>query len=221
MMSPTIAVGDTLGGVEGRTIYGNGLTIVNGTDDKPYHFPHTMTLFQPGQDQYVNSTINEFIEWYEQHNHRTMIGLNETYGTNVSTMMCYGANSYYIDLATYGPTDILLSQSRSWGKKDRSVHLDSTTYRELRSRGLRKDGKYIVDNGDFKYVDFLFNLYDTFISGDDRIIQMSIPKDKDFNNLTLKFEWYPLVKGELPKELEYYIYVNEDLVNKPKPDIGI
>ena len=42
--------------VESKTPSGNlianGTTIVNSFLDKPYHFPHTMTLFQPSRDRY-------------------------------------------------------------------------------------------------------------------------------------------------------------------------
>lgn len=35
----------------------NGLTIVNSFVEKPYHFPHTMTLFQPSRDRYDDPNL--------------------------------------------------------------------------------------------------------------------------------------------------------------------
>ena len=77
-----------------------------------------MTLFQPGRDQYngsnlwkedpENDGITDFITWYETHSRKTRISVNETYGSNVSSLKCFGLGSYALDLATYSPTDIIL-----------------------------------------------------------------------------------------------------------------
>lgn len=53
-MSPNIDIG-----LDMPRIHGNGLTIVNAYLDKPYHFPHSMTLFQPGQENYECSVLKD------------------------------------------------------------------------------------------------------------------------------------------------------------------
>ena len=37
-------------------------------------------------------------------------------------------------------------------------------------------------------IGFMFNLYDTFITGKERIIRMRVPVSRDFNELELKFD---------------------------------
>ena len=102
MMSPTIDVAEN-----GGCVFGNGLTIVNGYD-VPYHFPHSMTLFQPSQNEYESSNVERFVNWFEKHNRKTLVSLNETYGTNISELKVLGAGSYELELATYSPTDLVL-----------------------------------------------------------------------------------------------------------------
>jgi hypothetical protein len=34
----------------------------------------------------------------------------------------------------------------------------------------------------------MFNLYDTFISGNDRVMKVIVPRDPDFNRIMLKFD---------------------------------
>ena len=91
----------------GGCVFGNGLTIVNGYDI-PYHFPHSMTLFQPSQNEYESSNVERFVNWFEKHNRKTLVSLNETYGTNISELKVLGAGSYELELATYSPTDLVL-----------------------------------------------------------------------------------------------------------------
>jgi hypothetical protein len=58
----------------------------------------------------------------------------------------------------------------------------------------------------------MFNMYDTFITGNDRILKMHIPRDKDFNKLLLKFDWKvedPLKRG-LTGDFEATVVVNEE-----------
>ena len=47
-------------------------------------------------------------------------------------------------------------------------------------------------------IGFMFNLYDTFITGKERIIRMRVPVSRDFNELELKFEC-ELVKSDILK----------------------
>ena len=93
----------------------NGMTIVNSFMDKPYHFPHTMTLFQPSKDRYDDpnlakdgSGITPFITWYKNHNRRTVVSSLGEYGENISNLACLGAGSYVLELATYSPTSLVL-----------------------------------------------------------------------------------------------------------------
>ena len=44
----------------------------------------------------------------------------------------------------------------------------------------------------------MFNLYDTFITGKERIIRMRVPVSRDFNELELKFDC-ELVKSDILK----------------------
>ena len=129
-MSPNIDVGS-------RNIHGNGLTIVNSYLDKPYHFPHSMTLFQPSQEQYdglnlaKENGVVDFIDWYERHSRKTIVSINETYGGNVSEMKFLGSGSYELVLGTYSPTDIIVSNHS--GTEETDIRLDLDTYRKIRA----------------------------------------------------------------------------------------
>ena len=111
-MSPNIEIEE--GNVH---IHGNGLTIVNAYIDSPYHFPHSMTLFQPSQEQYDGANLakeppvnfRKFIEWYEKYSRRTVVRFSENYGGNVSTLQCMGQGSYQLTLGTYAPSEIIVS----------------------------------------------------------------------------------------------------------------
>ena len=116
--------------VEGwmQNLLANGMTIVNSYSGSPYHFPHTMTLFQPSGDCY--NADNEakddegntnFIKWYKSHNRRTVVAIGEKYGENVSTLDVLGSGSYVLELATYGPTGLVLG--------DKLVPLTSDRFR--------------------------------------------------------------------------------------------
>ena len=48
-------------------------------------------------------------------------------------------------------------------------------------------------------IGFMFNLYDTFITGKERIIRMRVPVSRDFNELELKFDC-EFVKSDILKE---------------------
>ena len=41
----------------------------------------------------------------------------------------------------------------------------------------------------FGDVGLMFNMYDTFMSGKDRILKMHVPVDKEFDQLKFKMEW--------------------------------
>ena len=212
MMSPLIDVMEN-----GGCFFGNGLAVVNGYDD-PYHFPNTLTLFQPSQGEGESSTISEFKQWFNERNHRTLVSLKDTYGNNVSELKCNGIGSYEIELATYSPTNIVLYSQD--GMLLKSIGLNPDMYRELR-QGLYKEtgeysnGKYVFKNyvNDEEKVKtgvgFRFNLYDTFISGEDRILHVSIPRSVDYNHLKLKFDWMCEFAEGLEGDMEAEILVNE------------
>lgn len=221
VMSPTIDVTDNGGGV-----FGNGLTIVNGYD-MPYHFPHSMTLFQPSQDEYKHSTVDGFIGWFKEHNRKTLVSLNETYGTNISELKVLGLGSYELELATYSPTDLVLYSPD--GKTQKSIGFNADTYRDIRAEvdedNFYSNGKYVFKNGvydrerkgDFTGVGLLFNLYDTFISGNDRVIHIQVPSSIDYNNLELKFEWKKVLDG-LDGDMKVDIQVNEQIAKEEHSD---
>ena len=96
----------------------NGMTIVNSFIDKPYHFPHTMTLFQPSRDRFDDINLAKddegltpFISWYKNHNRKTVVAIEDDYGGNISGLSCLCAGSYQIELATYSPTGLVLDDS--------------------------------------------------------------------------------------------------------------
>ena len=215
MMSPTVDIGTSDQG--SLHMFGNGLTVVNGYGT-PYHFPHSMTMFQPSQSEYRESNIEPFIEWCKDHNRKTMVSFKETYGSNTSELKCLGNGSYELELATYSPTDLVLWSEDS--SRKRGYRLNSETYRDIRAErdasNRYRSGKYIFDNGifdnekedEYTHVGFMFNLYDTFITGNDRILHMTVPRNSDYNSLVLKFDWMPVV-DEIPGEMEVEITVNE------------
>ena len=97
----------------------NGMTIVNSFIDKPYHFPHTMTLFQPSRDRFDDINLAKddegltpFISWYKNHNRKTVVSIEDDYGGNISRLSCLCAGSYQIELATYSPTGLVLDGSK-------------------------------------------------------------------------------------------------------------
>ena len=215
---------------EGNLI-ANGMTIVNSFLDKPYHFPHTMTLFQPSKDKYKDSNLAKdedgltpFISWYEKYNRRTVVSTQEEYGGNTSKFTCLGAGSYELELATYSPTDLVLV-----GTDAVDVPLNVDTFRKIRAKEDEdnkyeafedEDGnktyKYVFDNsivdgknGDFAKVGFKFNLYDNFISGDERILHMEVPKDTDFNKLHLKFTCQVEHGRMLLGDYEYIVFIDD------------
>ena len=95
-----------------------------------------MTLFQPSQEHYKGSNlarvngITDFITWYETHSRKTRVSLLDTYGTNVSTLTCFGSGSYGLELATYSPTDLVLSYGTL---APEYIKLNSETYRAIRN----------------------------------------------------------------------------------------
>lgn len=213
----------------------NGMTIVNSFLDKPYHFPHTMTLFQQSKDRYKDQNLEKdddgmtpFISWYDTYNRKTVVSMNEDYGGNVSNFTCNGAGSYEIELATHSPTAIVLLQD---GEPQLEIPLTLDKFREIRSDNdpknkymefLNQDGskdkKYVFDNtilddgGDFAKVGFKFNLYDNFITGEERILHMVVPKDTDFNKLHLRFTCIEEHQQMLLGNYEYIVFVGDSEV---------
>lgn len=72
------------------------------------------------------------------------------------------------------------------------------------------NGQDESEDGRVSTVGIMFNMYDTFMTGNDRILRMSVPKDKDFNKLFLKFEWKVL--DDVPGDMEAVVVVNENVV---------
>ena len=221
--------------VESKTPSGNlianGTTIVNSFIDKPYHFPHTMTLFQPSGDRYDDTNLakddnglTSFITWYKNHNRKTVVSIIDDYGNNVSKFNCLGSGSYELELATYSPTGIRLYS----GEDTATIPLNIDKFREIRSDSddvnkyrdfvsQDEDGnyihtkKYVFDNGNTTTtVGFDFNLYDNFITGNERNLRLTVPKDKDFNQLHLRFECdVHHDKKNLLGEYEYIVFVDD------------
>ena len=70
--------------------------------------------------------------------------------------------------------------------------------------------KYVFDNGGIgTKVGFDFNLYDNFITGNERTLRLVVPKDKDFNNLHLRFQCRMHHQKELLGEHEYIVFVGD------------
>lgn len=46
------------------------------------------------------------------------------------------------------------------------------------------------------------------MTGSERVIGMTIPRSRDFNNLVLKFQWSAALDDELGGDLEYVVEVN-------------
>lgn len=225
---------------EGNLI-SNGMTIVNSFVDSPYHFPHTMTLFQPSKDRYDDfnlekekwqNGITPFIDWYEKHNRRTVVSIPKEYGGNISKLKCLGAGSYELELATYGPTDLVM------GNNEVDVPLTIDKLREIRAGNDKNnkyeifdekddDGKYlkkyvfnngICDGKDesdpnrFKPIGFKFNLYDNFITGQERTLRLHVPQDQDFDKLWLKFDCNVSHLKGLLGYYEYIVFIGEEEV---------
>jgi hypothetical protein len=177
---------------------------------------------------------DDFIDWYEKHSRRTVVSLNETYGGNVTTMTYFGPGSYELMLGTYSPTDIVIESPD--GLEETDIRLDSDTYRNIRDEKdelneyrdfIDADGnkvkKYVFDNsiydkprlGQFGNVSLKFNLYDTFITGKERILKFIVPRDKDFNKLKLKFGWKKWIAPTLGN-WEVSVMVNEEYAVDPE-----
>ena len=232
--------------VEGKTPQGNllsnGMPVVNSFLDRPYSFPHTLTLFQPSRKRYEDPNLEmdkyedgktPFINWYNTYNRKTVVSLDSRYGGNISKMTCNGAGSYEIELATYSPTDLVLD-----GKPPEKIPLNSDTFRVIRADKdphhkyldfHDEDGnvskKYVFDNtladeSGFAKVGFKFNLYDNFISGEERTVRLSIPRDRDFNKLFLRFEC-KVEHGELLlNDCEYIVFVGDEEKFRWRKDDG-
>ena len=222
-----------------ENLVSNGMTIVNSFLDSPYHFPHTLTLFQPSKDRYKDfnlesenwkNGITPFVDWYEKHNRRTVVSIPKEYGGNISKLKCLGAGSYELELATYGPTDLVI------GNNEVDVPFTVDKLREIRAGNDKNnkyeifdekddDGKYlkkyvfnngICDDNDesnpnrFKPIGFKFNLYDNFISGQERILRLHVPQQTDFDKLILKFTCAVSHPKGLLGYYEYIVFVGDE-----------
>ena len=201
--------------LKGDVLQGNGIPVVNGVDD-PSTIPHTMSLFQPSKDSYEQSGIDEFINWYKLHNRKTVVSLSDDYGTNVSYLKYFGVGSYELELATYGPTSIWLEKQNSPDAK-RVVELNSSSFNQIRqevdARNVYQDGKYVIGNNSSGSVGFFFNLYDNFLSEQDRTLRLKVPIDGDYNKLLLKFGVRTNFEHDENDQFEiaFEVYVNQAL----------
>lgn len=146
--------------VPSGNLISNGMTIVNSFLDEPYHFPHTMTLFQPSRKRYDDPNLEKdengltpFISWYKVYNRKTVVSMQKEYGENISNFTCIGAGSYELKLATYSPTNLILV-----GKSIVDIPLISDTYRAIRS-GEDKDNEYksFIDDEGNKVNKYVFD----------------------------------------------------------------
>lgn len=142
----------------------------------------------------------------------------------MSTIKCLGAKSYELELGTYCPDGLVFQDDSelSSGKidYDSMIRLNSDTFREIRS-GKSDNGKYeylgesnhhyVLNNKDGKDVGLLFNLYDSFISGNERILKVNVPRSKDFNSLTFMMSCH-LINDNLIGDLQGQVFMNDQLV---------
>ena len=127
MLSPNVVLNEQ----PHKHEHANGMTIVNGYNKgypKPYHFPHTMTLFQPSQDMANSGNLaiktkkngekieTNFVKWFNERNRKTMVSLSDTYGGNESLVKFHGVGSYEIELATYSPTGLIVCSPETTDK---------------------------------------------------------------------------------------------------------
>ena len=179
---------------EHGNLISNGMTIVNSFLDTPYHFPHTLTLFQPNGNGKDNENLacieyksgrTPFMEWCEKYDRKTVVSFASEYGGNISTLTSMGAGSYEIVLATYAPNGLVFYRG---DKKVGEISFSSDTLRKIRDEQdlnnkyyafVEEDGdgneikvmKYVMDNSiwdsdtELSRVGFDFNLFDNFISG--------------------------------------------------------
>lgn len=162
----------------------------------------------------LSEDVQNFIEWYEGHDRKVSVKLREEYGTNVSELRVVGNKSYELDLATYGPTDILNQQI---GEEDDLVNLNLQSLREIR-QGKSQTGKYVDGrySMDFARVDdvessIFFNIYDNFMSGQERILNIVVPKDPSIDFLRFSLEWDKLQAENLLGQPEIEVKVNDEL----------
>ena len=220
-LSPNVNVSMSFEGMK-DAYHANNFTVVNGKNHQI--FPHTMTLFQEcNESQFGKSSVEEFVNWYRRHNHKTIVTQSEEYGTNVSSLKCLGAKSYELELGTYCPdalvfdTDYELSE-RGKVDYDKMIRLNSDTFRSIRQGksdygryekdDSGKSHRYVLNNG--KSVGIMFNLYDSFVSGNERVLKIRLPRSKDSNQLTLKFNCH-MINDNLIGKCQGRVYVNNRL----------
>lgn len=217
VMSPNLDIGGSLSG--------NGIPVQNGVD-MPYCIPHTMSLFQPSGANMSDSGIGDFVKWYELHNRKTVVTLSEEYGGNVSDLKCLGSGSYELELATYGPTEVVVEPVNS-SEQTRKVGLDSESLNGIMNgvdaRNVYQEGKYVIGNGTRGNVGFFFNLSDSFVTGEDKTLRVTVPIDKDYTNLRLMFgvELVSKIDESRNEELVAEVYVNGSQVYRSEePNMG-
>ena len=168
--------------------------------------------------------IHEFQEWYNNHNHKTVVKTSDDYGSSVSRLKYLGTNSYELELGTYSPTNIV-SFSKD-GKQVEYQDLNESNFRNIRRNSSStsnsfslSEGQYAIGSsitGDDISVGFLFNLYDNFITGSDRILTIDVPPNSSSTKLKFECEWCPFVGDglSLPSDMIVQVEVNEDNICK-------
>ena len=200
-------------------LVGNGMTILNRYDHEPFSFSNTMTLFQPSRSRY-ESGVADFVHWYRSHCHKTLVRTPREYGGNESQLTWIGQGSYDLQLAMHGPTSIVMYHGDLYSDLVDEVSLNSDTWREARSGRnticqYNGDGQYVVgaDNArqleESLFVGFKFNLYDNFVSGQARLIDVVVPQNTDYDNLMLKFKCKVRRDPKLSGDMTAIVYAPE------------
>jgi hypothetical protein len=85
--------------------------------------------------------------------------------------------------------------------------LNQDAFLEMRENEEQyKDNKYIFDNGESGPVGIMFNLFDTFITGNQRTLKIDVPVDQEFDKLIAKFDC--VVVKEVYGQMEVSVLVN-------------
>lgn len=126
--------------------------------------------------------------------------------------------TYRPDALVFFPEDGSLD-SESKVDLDSSIGLDSETFSEIR-QGTSEKGRYgktesnghqyVLNNKDGMKVGFMFSLHGSFVSGQERVLKIRIPQDKDSNSLTFTMSCQ-MMNDNLVGSLEGQVYVNGQL----------
>ena len=83
------------------------------------------------------------------------------------------------------------------------------------------DGTYEIGSGKDYTSGLMFNLYDSFISGEDRVVKIAIPESQDVNEMHLQFECQSELAASLAGNMEVQldVSVNGHLKGNVQPQI--